>query len=108
MHDRCALAPAPSVTLTAVATPFNGCALARNSEGSVETGGVSSVVTTKLPLERRDSRWLLVPDMAFLISQGFRMILPSTRPPSSSSWARLALEREIVSKMGGLILPSAS
>src|SRR5687768_6691995 len=48
--DRCTLAPAPSVTLTAVATPLSGSARLRNSAGSVDTGGVISAVTTKSPL----------------------------------------------------------
>src|SRR5688500_6416973 len=47
--DRCTLAPAPSVTLTAVATPLSGSARLRNSAGSVDTGGVISAVTTKSP-----------------------------------------------------------
>src|SRR5688572_12949012 len=48
--DRWTLAPAPSVTLIAVARPFSGIARVRNSPGSVETGGVISAVTTKSPL----------------------------------------------------------
>ena len=58
----CALAPAPSVTLTAVARPFNGVALATKSAGSVETCGVTSAVTMKSPPARRLCRalWLIV------------------------------------------------
>src|SRR5688572_16310949 len=47
--ERCTLAPAPSVTLTAVIRPFSGSARLRNSAGSVDTGGVISAVTTKSP-----------------------------------------------------------
>src|SRR5687768_6796006 len=47
--ERCTFAPAPSVTLIAVTRPFSGMALARNSAGSVDTGGVISAVTTKSP-----------------------------------------------------------
>src|SRR6185503_13836383 len=47
--DRCTLAPAPSVTFTAVTSPFSGSARLRNSAGSVETGGVISAVTTNWP-----------------------------------------------------------
>src|SRR5580765_304320 len=47
--ERCTLAPAPSVTFTAVATPLSGSARLRNSPGSVDTAGVISAVTTKSP-----------------------------------------------------------
>ena len=39
------MAPAPSVTLIAVARPLSGSARRRNSAGAVETGGVVSAVT---------------------------------------------------------------
>ena len=42
--ERCTLAPAPSVTLIAVASPLSGSARLRNSAGSVDTGGVISAV----------------------------------------------------------------
>ena len=48
--ERCALAPAPSVRLTAVAWPFSGSARARRSAGSAETGGATSAVMTNFPL----------------------------------------------------------
>ncbi len=44
---RCARAPAPSVTLTASASPFNGAALATRSPASQVAGGAISAVTTK-------------------------------------------------------------
>jgi hypothetical protein len=44
--ERCTFAPAPSVTFTAVASPFRGIARRRNSAGSVDTGGVISAVST--------------------------------------------------------------
>ena len=47
--ERCTLAPAPSVTFTAVARPLSGSARRRNSAGSVDTGGVISAVTTNSP-----------------------------------------------------------
>src|SRR5882762_7275807 len=47
--DMCALDPAPSVTLIAVTSPRNASAWSMNSAGSVDTGGESSAVTTKLP-----------------------------------------------------------
>ena len=47
--ERCTLAPAPSVTFTAVTSPLSGSARLRNSAGSVDTGGVISAVTTKSP-----------------------------------------------------------
>src|SRR5574341_1001955 len=47
--ERCTLAPAPSVTFTAVARPLRGSARRRNSAGSVDTGGVISAVTTNCP-----------------------------------------------------------
>src|SRR5262249_45594315 len=53
--DMCGFEPAPSVTLIAVTTPRKARARAMNSEGSVETGGESSAVTTKLPSRKR--RW---------------------------------------------------
>src|SRR5688572_12192910 len=52
--ERCTLAPAPSVTLIAVARPFSGSARRRNSAGSVDTGGVISAVTTNWPLRSLD------------------------------------------------------
>ena len=52
--ERCTLAPAPSVTLIAVTSPFSGSARRRNSAGSVETGGVISAVTTNWPLRSLD------------------------------------------------------
>src|SRR5688572_1211161 len=51
--ERCTFAPAPSVTLIAVASPLRGSARRRNSAGSVETGGVISAVTTNCPLRNR-------------------------------------------------------
>src|SRR5258706_13401457 len=51
--DMCALDPAPSVTLIAVTRPRSASARATSSEGSVETGGESSAVITKLPPRRR-------------------------------------------------------
>src|SRR5262245_7653529 len=51
----CERAPAPSVTLTASATPASGFALAMRSAGSHEAGGTISAVTANLP-ERRQSR----------------------------------------------------
>jgi hypothetical protein len=48
-----ARAPAPSVTLTASAKPFNGVARARRSAGSQDTGGTTSAVTTNWPPVRR-------------------------------------------------------
>src|SRR6185437_13304557 len=57
---RCALAPAPSVTLTAVATPFRGSARFKRSAGTAETGGATSAVTTNEPLPRAADK--LLPD----------------------------------------------
>src|SRR6516225_2252605 len=51
--DMCAFDPAPSVTLIAVTALRRASARSMNSEGSVETGGESSAVTTKLPSSRR-------------------------------------------------------
>src|SRR6185503_7568727 len=51
---RWTLAPAPSVTFTAVTSPFSGSARLRNSAGSVDTGGVISAVTTNWPLRSLD------------------------------------------------------
>ena len=42
--ERCARAPAPSVTLTASASPASGSALRSKSSASQETGGVISAV----------------------------------------------------------------
>src|SRR6266404_3153112 len=56
--ERWTLAPAPSVTLTAVARPLSGSAREMNSAGSVDTGGVISAVTTKSPLRSLVSRLL--------------------------------------------------
>ena len=49
----CARALAPSVTLTASASPFSGSALRSRSAGSNDTGGAISAVMTKRP-PRRD------------------------------------------------------
>ncbi len=45
----CERAPAPSVTLTASATPFKGLTLAMRSLRSLDTGGTISAVTANLP-----------------------------------------------------------
>src|SRR5256885_16249201 len=50
--DMWAFDPAPSVTLIAVTSLRSASARAMNSAGSVETGGESSAVTTKLPSRR--------------------------------------------------------
>src|SRR5262245_16452312 len=42
-------APAPSVTLTASASPLRGLTLATSAAGSQVTGGTTSAVTTNLP-----------------------------------------------------------
>src|SRR5256885_4765361 len=60
--ERCTFAPAPSVTLTAVTSPFKGIARLRNSAGSVDTGGVISAVTTKSPLFNLAWRLLAIYD----------------------------------------------
>src|SRR6267378_148161 len=58
--ERWTLAPAPSVTLTAMARPLSGSAREMNSAGSVDTGGVISAVTTKSPLCSLVSRLLAI------------------------------------------------
>ena len=49
VDSRCARAPAPSVTLTASASPLSGAALASNSARSLEAGGVISAVSANCP-----------------------------------------------------------
>ena len=58
----CERAPAPSVTLTASATPFNGATLEMRSARSQETGGTISTVTANLP-DRRHSLKRFTRDM---------------------------------------------
>src|SRR5262245_22832445 len=51
-------APAPSVTLTASASPLRGLALATSTSGSQVTGGTISAVTTNLPAVNRSLKRL--------------------------------------------------
>src|SRR5262245_22030520 len=74
--DRCALAPAPSVTLTAAARPFSGFARSRKSAGSVEIGGVTSAVTTKSPAFSFSRSWLTKKSYHRDSSHPFRFTLP--------------------------------
>ena len=50
--DRCARAPAPSVTLTASTSPLSGTARSIIEPGSAERGGVISAVTANRPVSR--------------------------------------------------------
>src|SRR6516165_2322991 len=52
----CARAPAPSVMLTASASPRSGTALRSRSCASQETGGVTSAVITKRPARNRSAK----------------------------------------------------
>src|SRR5690242_614781 len=65
--DICALAPAPSVRLTAVAMPLSGSARFRRSSGSAETGGATSAVMTNLPLSRAAAKLLMERPSALFI-----------------------------------------
>ncbi len=64
--ERCALAPAPSVTLTAVARLAISLARATKPATSVETGGVNSVVMVKVPAASARARALVACGAAVL------------------------------------------
>src|SRR5580704_11306833 len=72
----CARAPAPSVTLTASATPLSPSALRNSSCASHDTGGASSAVMTKRPWRRRscsvEGRGVLSLFICFFVPGGLK------------------------------------
>ena len=89
------MAPAPSVTLIAVTSPFSGSARRRNSAGSVETGGVISAVTTNWPLRSLDCSRDIPTDLII----GIRPTMPELPDLSAylESLDRLVRNRRLLS-----------
>jgi len=80
LTDMWAFDPAPSVTLIAVTKPRKASARSMNSAGSVETGGESSAVTTKLPSRRCLCRSLTaLPDDCSFVAKSTLLDIPFQR-----------------------------
>ena len=76
----CARAPAPSVTLTASARPFNGAALAIRSAASHDTGGAISAVMTNLSVASFSLRVGIAPFVLQFLPRFKRASMGRTAP----------------------------